>query len=82
MTKPLPTRRPSPATVLRLQRQLRRDLATGPKLWEAMIAGMTWRRWRVLGFALHQMVAAGEAYGFSTWEGTRYALIPPPTAGA
>lgn len=76
MTRTITPRRPSPATVKRIQRQLRRDLATGPKLWEAMIAGMKWRKWRVLGFALSEMVVAGEAYGYSTWQGMHYALRP------
>lgn len=76
--KPKP-RRPSKATVARLQRQLRRELAAGPKLWETMIAGLPYRRWRVLGHALHMLVAAGEAAGVGTEDGCLYSLTPRPS---
>lgn len=74
MTKPRARRRPSKATLDRLIRQIRRDLAQGPKLWETMIAGLTYRQWRPLGGALTVMVAAGEVAGVGTEEGCLYYL--------
>jgi hypothetical protein len=45
-----------------------------------LIAGLTYRRWRVLGHALHLLIADGEASGVSTEEGVLYRLNTPAPA--
>lgn len=80
MTKPKRLHRPSKAHLDRLKKQLRRTLTAGPVLWEMLIAGLTYRRWRVLGHALHLLIADGEASGVSTEEGVLYRLNTPAPA--